>query len=118
MSNYRNIDSDRLAGMLKALANPTRLKVFLRLVDCCSGGRTRQARRQMPGELCACVGELGEQLNIAASTLSHHVRKLREAGLVDIQRHGQHMVCRVSDAPLRELSEFFGGLGALGCCAQ
>lgn len=89
--------------MFKALANPNRLKVFLRLVGCCQGG----GRRQSEDQLCACVGELGEELDIAASTLSHHVKELRQAGLIEIRRSGQHVQCRVADGPLRQLSKFF-----------
>mgnify|MGYP003905405807 CR=1 FL=1 len=44
-------------------------------------------------EGCACVGELGKDLNIVASTISHHMKELRQAGLVRMERRGQRIEC-------------------------
>ncbi|MHC4985864.1 MAG: ArsR/SmtB family transcription factor [Planctomycetota bacterium] len=103
MSKYQITDVDALASMFKALSNPNRLRVFLRLVGCCQGA----GRRGTDDQLCACVGELGEELDIAPSTLSHHVKELRQAGLIEIRRCGQHVQCRLADGPLRQLAAFF-----------
>ncbi|MHC4562820.1 MAG: ArsR/SmtB family transcription factor [Planctomycetota bacterium] len=106
MSKYRTADVDQLAGMFKALSNPNRLQIFLRLVQCCDG---RPRRRRSDESLCACVGELGEPFDIAASTLSHHIKELRQAGLIEIQRRGQNVECRIAPEPLQLLAEFFEG---------
>ncbi len=57
------------AALLKALADPTRRRVFLAV---------------MAGEICNC--ELSEALGLPQNLVSHHVRKLREAGLVEEHR--------------------------------
>jgi ArsR family transcriptional regulator len=105
MSNNRNDRLDQLAGMFKALSNPNRLRIFLRLVSgsesrftCCTNG-----------ELCACVGELGKDLGIAASTVSHHLKELTHAGLIRMERKGRNIECRVEPKVLSDLSGFFGG---------
>ena len=54
---------------LKALADPTRREILLLLRE---------------GELTA--GELAQQLGIAPSALSHHLQKLRSAGLMEERR--------------------------------
>ena len=102
MSNYLN-DIQRRADMFKALANPHRLALFRRLSTCCP-----------PGTACAAedavrhsVGELGEGLEIAPSTLSHHLKELNRAGLVQMQRRGKTVECWVDTAVLSELSDFF-----------
>lgn len=89
--------------MFKALSNPHRLALFHRLQTCCSPGihcSTEQAVR-------FCVGELGEGLNIAPSTLSHHLKELNRAGLVQMERSGKNVECWLDPDVLTELSTFF-----------
>jgi DNA-binding transcriptional ArsR family regulator len=105
MSNYRTVKTDRLAGMLKALAHSHRLKIFTRLATCCPPGTTCEVE-----EGAACVGKLGGRLGIAPSTLSHHVKELCRAGLIRTTRRGRRIVCGVDAAALQALSGFFGEL--------
>lgn len=56
-------------AVLKALAEPNRLRIFAAL---------------MAGDSCNC--ELGESLDLPANLLSHHLRVLAGAGLVDSRR--------------------------------
>ena len=66
------IDNNRVAeieAVLKALGDPNRLRIFAQLMD---------------GDTCNC--ELVERLNIPANLLSHHLRILSEAGLVNARR--------------------------------
>ncbi len=93
----------QVAEMFKALSNPNRLNIFLRLMNCCA-----------PGTVCSvdeagkrCVGDLGADLNIAPSTLSHHIKELNRAGLVRMQRRGQHVDCWVDPVVVEELGRFF-----------
>ncbi len=102
MSNYETIS--RQADMFKALSNAHRLLLFNRLMNCCA-----------PGIKCStdkvvkfCVGDLGEGLDIAPSTLSHHLKELNRAGLVQMQRRGKNVDCWVEPAVLNELKAFFG----------
>ena len=61
--------SQSLAKTLKALSDPTRLRIFDML---------------MGGMYCNC--EISEQLDLSLSLVSHHLRILREVGLVQGQR--------------------------------
>jgi ArsR family transcriptional regulator len=63
----------RLAQLAKALGDPTRLQ----LVD---------VLRRHAGEVCVC--ELQPLFEIKQSTLSEHLRKLRDVGLVGVERRG------------------------------
>ena len=104
MSNNRTNKHDRFAGMFKALANPHRLNIFMRLISCC-GAST--ARGVAPEKMKTCVGQLGQDLGIVPSTVSHHIKELRQAGLIDMERNGQKIFCRVDPATLKALSNFF-----------
>ncbi|HEB94672.1 MAG TPA: ArsR family transcriptional regulator [Gammaproteobacteria bacterium] len=99
------LDNQRLAEAFKALSNPNRLKIFQQLMDCCT-----------PGTVCSteevtksCVGDLGNGLDIAPSTLSHHIKELSRAGLIRMERRGQHVDCWIDPGILEQLSRFFKG---------
>jgi len=102
MSNYR-IDTDRLAEALKALGNPQRLRLFLRLLACCPPGQAccdaSEAKR--------CVGDVGGDLDIAPSTVSHHLKELRRVGLIHMERNGRNIDCRAEPERLEELLAAF-----------
>lgn len=73
---YPDVNRDRAARMAevaKALGDPIRLQ----LID---------VLRKHAGQVCVC--ELVPLFDIAQPTLSHHLKKLRAAGLVDCERRG------------------------------
>ena len=105
MSNYQIKDAEELAELFKALSNPHRLKIFINLARCCR-----------PGQACApnmraCVGELGDGLELAPSTVSHHLKELRRAGLIHMKRAGQHVECWADPEALARLGDFFNFAG-------
>jgi ArsR family transcriptional regulator len=107
MSNTSDKDIDKFAEMFKALSNPNRLKIFRRLSSCCRPG-TVASINSTTGEVgCACVGELGQDLGIVASTISHHIKELRQAGLIRMERRGQKMECWIDPKTLAALRDFF-----------
>jgi ArsR family transcriptional regulator len=104
---------ENLATMLKALAHPQRLRIFLKLVACCAPASCDADA----ASLRRCVGELGADLGLAASTVSHHLKELRQAGLMRITRRGQHIECWVAEEALGGLQAFFAAACARRCCA-
>jgi ArsR family transcriptional regulator len=103
MSNNRDINPERLAESFKALSNPNRLKIFQQLLSCCTPGTVCSAEQATKH----CVGDLGNGLDIAASTLSHHIKELSRAGLIQMERRGQHVDCWVDPATVQMLEQFF-----------
>lgn len=95
-----------MARRFKALSNPNRLIIFNRLVGCCP---CRTASDPLE-DIGACVGELGRELNIGRPTVSHHIRELAEAGLIQMEREGRRVRCWVEPEVLQELSSFFDRL--------
>jgi ArsR family transcriptional regulator len=84
------------AAMLKALADETRLAVV----------------RQLLQQPCH-VGELQAALQVEQSLLSHHLKQLREAGIVESERDGKAVLYRLtSSVELRRKGEIID----LGCC--
>jgi ArsR family transcriptional regulator len=103
MSRYRNDDAQRYADIFKALSNPYRVKIFMRLASCC----IEASPCGSDGQICECVGTLGKDLGIAGSTVSHHIKELNRSGLVKIKRHGQRTECSVDLSVIDLLLEFF-----------
>jgi ArsR family transcriptional regulator len=84
----------QLAERLKVLAEPKRLLILNLLME---------------GVHCNC--ELGEYLDMTPSLISHHIRALREAGLVEMERDvidGRWIYYSVNVAAMRELNDVFG----------
>ena len=82
-------EASRLAAVAKALGDPIRLQ----LVD---------VLRKHAGKVCVC--ELVPLFDVGQSTLSHHLKKLRDAGLVDSERRGLWAYYYVEPDALKELS--------------
>ena len=102
MSNLQTTDAERSAAWFRALSNPHRLRLFLRLASCLPQGAACGKR-----DVRKCVGEIGRDLGIVPSTVSHHLKELRQAGLVHMERRGQNIECWVEPETLRGLVEFF-----------
>jgi DNA-binding transcriptional ArsR family regulator len=109
MSNYRSQDLERFAQMFKALANPHRLAVFLRLMACCPPG-TKCASDE---EARRFVGDVGVDLGIAPSTLSHHIKELRQAGLLRVERRGKNVECWLDPNAVSVLVDLLSGRALL-----
>jgi ArsR family transcriptional regulator len=89
---YPDVQRDqalRMAEVAKALGDPIRLQ----LVD---------VLRKHAGKVCVC--ELVPLFDISQPTLSHHLKKLRDAGLVDSERKGLWAYYYVVPNALKELS--------------
>lgn len=113
MANYRTAEIERFARMFKALSNPNRLRIFLRLTSCCAPDAACS-----PDELPLRVCEAGGELGVAPSTLSHHIRELREAGVIRVARHGQCIQCWVDAETVGALYEFVRAAAASQPCCM
>jgi len=104
MSNYREEDLTRFAEAFGALANPNRLAIFLRLASCCPPGTSCSL-----DEMRKCVGDLGEGLNIVSSTISHHIKELRTAGLIHVQKKGKFTQCWIDGKAVAVMADLLTG---------
>lgn len=107
MSNYESDEVERLAAAFAALSNPQRLRMFIKLAStCCAPDDPDERRRGRATEFC-CATEVGEGLELAPSTVSHHLKELRQAGLINVERQGRRIDCRASRDTLRRIASFF-----------
>ena len=82
-------DADSLAGALRVVAEPARLRLLSLIAS-------------RPGaESCVC--ELTEPLGLSQPTVSHHLRVLHDAGVLDREQRGRWVFYRLNPEPLRLL---------------
>ena len=85
------VDAQRLAGLLKVLAEPARLRL-LSLIQAQPGGE-------------ACVCHLTTPLGLSQPTVSHHLKVLLAAGLVEREQRGSWAYFRVRPEPLSAIRD-------------
>jgi ArsR family transcriptional regulator len=78
---------EQLAETLKALADPTRLKL-VQLLSQNSQGAGKRGTECCNGRDFLCVNALAHRLGVTQSAVSQHLRVLRQAGLVTSERRG------------------------------
>ncbi len=90
--------AERVSPALKALADPVRLRL-LSLVAAHAGGE-------------ACVCDLNDAFELSQPTISHHLKVLHEAGLLDRSKRGTWVFYRVRAEAMAGLSALLGGVAS------
>lgn len=100
MTTQMNAEISAMADKLEALGSPVRLQIVRELV--------RVGEQGLP------VSALQDRLDVAASTLSHHLRKLMSVDLVRQERQGTTLLCRAQFESIRDLAGFL----LSECCVE
>ena len=90
------MNTEQLAKIANALSDPTRLRIFEAIA----------AKREMNCSEITCRHEL------APGTVSHHLKTLSEAGLIESRRDGQFIYNRAIPQTLKEYTKELGRMGA------
>lgn len=115
------MDTELAAARFKALGDPTRLKIYEFLRECCcpvvveETGEVRPVEGPTVGEVC-CRITGAEKIT---STISHHLKELRLAGLITIEQRGKNRICGVDRGVAAELADYLGASLAANsrdCC--
>jgi DNA-binding transcriptional ArsR family regulator len=92
------LDVAAIAEILKAVADPTRQQILKLLED-----KPR------------AVTEIVDHFSLSQPTISRHLSVLKNAGLVQAERHGQYVVYSLRPARLQSICHGF--FGSFDCCA-
>ncbi len=96
-----NRKSDKLASIFKALSDPNRLEIFRLLRRRCGSGC-----RVATDESDNTVSALAEEFDLALSTVSHHIKELKNAGLITCEKRGQWVCCAPNEKALEQIEAF------------
>jgi ArsR family transcriptional regulator, arsenate/arsenite/antimonite-responsive transcriptional repressor len=92
--------ADQIAPLLKALADPVRLRL-MSLIASHAGGE-------------ACVCDLNDAFDLSQPTISHHLKVLHDAGLVDRDKRGVWAYYRVRPEALASIAALIAYAPAAG----
>ncbi len=87
-------EAAELAPLFKAIADPVRLRL-LSLIACHEGGE-------------ACVCDLTVAFDLTPPTISHHLKVLKQAGLIDSERRGTWVYYWINPSMLERLAVVLG----------
>jgi ArsR family transcriptional regulator len=90
----------RRTAILKALADPRRFELLERIARAGCPLGCAEARAALP---------------ISAATLSHHIKELEAAGLIDIRREGKFHFLTLRPGVLESIVSLLGALGSQSC---
>lgn len=93
--------STEMARVFKALGDPTRLAIFEIIRATVEPGEGHST-----GEIENSISQIARQFDLSLSTVSHHIKELRSAGLIRCDRRGQSIYCSVEPAVLEQLGRF------------
>jgi ArsR family transcriptional regulator len=88
--------AERIAPLLKALADPVRLRLLSLVAS------------HADGEACVC--DLNDAFDLSQPTISHHLKVLHEAGLLDRSKRGVWVYYRVEPEALADVGALLGGV--------
>ncbi len=84
------MDSEKLADKFKALSDSTRMRIL-----------------QMLDKRSRSVNEIVDFFTLTQPTISRHLKVLRDAGLVNVERHGQKMIYSLNVNGLKEVASTY-----------
>lgn len=82
---------DRITGILKAIADPTRRQIFHALIL---------------GSAALPITHISNQFEISRQGVTKHLKILEEAGLIEIENRGRERYCKADANPLKHLNEW------------
>jgi ArsR family transcriptional regulator, arsenate/arsenite/antimonite-responsive transcriptional repressor len=91
-----------LSRAFQALANPNRLQIFLNLL-----GQSEPYLAEGKVHDCFLVSLLGN-MKIGAPTVSHHIKELVGAGLIETHKEGKHLACTINPEMVDRLRALLG----------
>lgn len=103
--------------MFRALGDPTRIKIFEFLRGRCGkvavgdSGDVHAVEGPTVGEVCCYVTGIEK----ANSGISFHLKELRTAGLITMEKRGKYMICGVNRDAIDAMDAFLGEEPVEGC---
>jgi ArsR family transcriptional regulator len=97
----RGVRTTDLARVFKALGDPTRLAIYEIVRE---GADPREGRSS--SEIENTISQIAARFDLTLSTVSHHIKELRGAGLIRCERRGQSIYCSTEPDVLEEIQSF------------
>jgi len=86
-----------LASVFRALSDPNRLAIYELI---------REREQSSVADLERSISALAREFELSLSTVSHHIKELRQAGLIRCVKRGQTVYCEADPAALEAIERF------------
>ncbi len=93
--------TDDLTTIFRALADESRLGIFQLIRERCRSGSPLSENA-----IGQTVSEIASQFDLSLSTVSHHLKELKRAGLIECEKRGRWVHCSVDQRGLAQVEEF------------
>jgi len=94
------MDYKQLAKVFKALSHPNRLELFNEIL--------KKSEASFEESCSEClISDIKTSLNIGAPTISHHLKELMNADLIETERKGKFLIAKVNRYTMQHMKEFF-----------
>ncbi len=97
---------EHFSRIFKALSNPNRLRILLELTHCQVSEGESETRIGID-QVENCQQEFAKELGLAPSTISHHFKELRQAGLLKMKREGKNLIVWVDSEAIASIKNLF-----------
>lgn len=87
----------QLARIMKALSNENRLELYLEIA--------RNQVSQFAEEEC-CIHDIVKKFNLSPPTISHHLKELADAGLIETERRGKYVTATINRQTAASVTRF------------
>jgi len=91
------MDTKRMAKIFKALSNPNRLELYLKIAE------AHEASFETGGE-CSLT-DIIASLKIGAPTISHHIKELANSELIFTEKRGKFLICKVNEILVSQVTK-------------
>lgn len=91
--------TNQLTKIYKALSNENRLEIFLSIL--------KSDQKNFESDCDCVITRIMQKLCIGAPTISHHLKELSNAGLIETKKEGKYLVAHVNKELLDEIKNAF-----------
>ncbi len=100
------MDNHRAADIFKALSSSHRLLILDFIYN-----RNLECKKNKTGitycdNISSCINEMVKKLNLSQSTVSHHIKELKNAGLITTEKKGTLIYCSLNYKTINTLADF------------
>lgn len=102
------LDMEQKLKIFKALSNKTRFMIFKNVF---TGGYTCSLDKKQSGvevnPIATCVSTVAEHFNFSLPTISAHIKELKEANIITVEKKGNKVYIEPNIETIRDLAECF-----------